>query len=201
MNGADKKTGVRAQDPGMMLLELVENSMRRHIERKRQSSIAKGQVPPNVKTALEMKKDAFKPLKSDFIDASRTRVKFTMKSSSGKKVTRHAVLDPTEPVCDCGGPAVDEMPCGCLVFAAEKKGINIGPFLDDHGTVETWKQQYQGLPSFKIPGNEVVKLLGEDGLKPLPPVIYPQKPGRPSNARIKTALETARKYKKAKTGA
>ena len=85
MNSADKKTGVRAQDPGMMLLELVEKSMRWHIERKRQSSIAKGQVPPNVKTALEMKKDAFKPLKSDFIDTSRTRVKFTLKAAAAER--------------------------------------------------------------------------------------------------------------------
>jgi hypothetical protein len=198
VSGADKKAGVRALDPGLMLLQLAEHNMRRQIERKRQSFIAKGQVPPNVMKTLSKKKEEFKPLSSDFIDSLRTRIKFSMKNDNGKGVTRHAVLDAPEPSCECGGPEVDEIPCGCLVSAAEKKGVDIGPFLGDHDTAETWKAQYHGLPAFKIPGNEVVKLLGESELKQLPPVTYPQKPGRPSTARIKSALEQYRKYKKAR---
>jgi hypothetical protein len=198
MNGADKKTGVRKSDPGAMLLQLAEHSMRRYLERKRQSGIAKGQVPPNVQSLLDSRKEAFKPLKFDFIDQERLRTKFTLKGIAGKKVVRMASLDPTEPTCDCGAPEVDEMPCGCILFAAEKKGIDIAGFLDSHDTVETWKSQYAGLPAFKIPGNEVIELLVADELKPLPPVTYPQKPGRPSTARIKGATEQVRKYKKAK---
>jgi hypothetical protein len=135
----------------------------------------------------------------DFIDEDRNRIKFTLKEkTSGKNVTRMVDLQDTEASCGCGYLEVHEIPCGCVALAAEKKGVDIGAFLDDHDTVKTWKQQYVGLPAFKIPGSEDILLLPDDGLAPLPPVTYPQKAGRPSMARIKSAGEQYRKYKKPK---
>jgi hypothetical protein len=80
----------------------------------------------------------------------------------------------------------------------QKKGVDIGPFLDAHDTVTTWKKQYEGLPAFKIPGSEDVLLLPDDGLSPLPPVSNSQKPRRPTTVRMKSSLEQFRKYKRAK---
>ena len=72
----------------------------------------------------------------------------------------------------------------------------VGDFLDEHDTVDTWKEQYMGLPEYKIPGNEVVHLLPSDGLAPLPPVTYPLKPGRPTKARIRSAAEANKGLRK-----
>ena len=44
--------------------------------------------------------------------------------------------------------------------------------------------------------NEAIQMLPPDELAPLPPVTYPQKPGRPTIARMKSALEKSRKFKK-----
>ena len=62
--------------------------------------------------------------------------------------------------------------------------------------MDTWKLQYEDLPSYNIPGNEAIQMLPPDELAPLPPVTYPQKPGRPTIARMKSALEKSRKFKK-----
>ena len=117
----------------------------------------------------------------------------------GKAVTRMTCLDPDDPDCGCGAPAVDEFPCGCLLYAAQKKGLPLDAFLDPTDKVEHWKDQYKDLPAFKVPGNELIKMLPPDGLSPLPPVTYPLKAGRPSNARVKGATEQIRKYKRKAT--
>ena len=66
--------------------------------------------------------------------------------------------------------------------------------LDDHGTMATGKLQFEDLPTYNTPGNEAIQLLPHDELVPLPPVTYPQKPGRPAIVRIKGALEKSRKF-------
>lgn len=100
-----------------------------------------------------------------------------------------------DPSCEYGAPEVQQFPCACLVYAAQKKGIDPAVFLDDHDTMVTWKLQYEDLPAYNIPGNEAIQLLPPDELAPLPPVTYSQKPGRPTIARIKGALEKSRKFK------
>ena len=63
--------------------------------------------------------------------------------------------------------------------------------------MDTCKLQYEDLPSYNIPGNEAIQMLPPDGLAPLPPVTYyPRKLGRPTIARMKSALEKGRKIKK-----
>jgi hypothetical protein len=133
-------------------------------------------------------------------DKDRTRVKFTLKDCNGKKVSRMATLDEVDPECGCGRCKIDEMPCGCLLYAAGKAGMSTDAMLDEHDIISTWKSQYKELTDFKIPGNEDILLLAPDALTPLPPVTYPQKPGRPTKARVKSALEQSRKYKKNKKG-
>ena len=108
------------------------------------------------------------------------------------------ILDAGSPDCGCGAPEVDELPCACLLYAAEKKGVPVETFLDSSGTVERWKSQYLGLSPFKIPGNELIKPLPSDGLSPLPPATYLLKPGRPNKARVKGAAEQMSKYKRPK---
>ena len=117
-------------------------------------------------------------------------------NGKGKLVTRMVSLAEDEPTCECGAPEVQQFPCACLIYAAQKKGIDPAVFLDDHDTMVTWKLQYEDLPTYNISGNEAIRLLPPDDLAPLPPVTYPQKPGRPTIARIKGGLEKNRKFKK-----
>ena len=197
MNGADHNNGMRNKDPGAMFQDFAEHSMRRYLERKKLSKRGKGTVLPNVKKLMEKTLKDFDPLSMCFIDSRRNRAKFTLKVD-GKSVTRMTILDGDTPGCGCGAPDVDEFPCACLLYAADKKGLGEGALLDDSGTVKCWKGQYEGLPAsaFKIPGNELIKTLTSDGLSPLPPVTYPLKPGRPTKARVKGAAEQIRKYKR-----
>ena len=130
-----------------------------------------------------------------FLDSERTRVKFSIVVNK-KAASRMAVLHETDPECGCEAPQVDFPPCGCLLYAAGKTGMPLGGFLDEHGTVDTWKEQYMGLLEYEIPGKEVANLLPSDGLAPLPPVTYPLKPGRPAKARTRSAAEANKSLKK-----
>ena len=59
----------------------------------------------------------------------------------------------------------------------------------------TFKQQYTDLPSFKVPGNEeLADLDPESSLQP--PAAFASKAGRPSNKRVKGAIEQAAKRAK-----
>ena len=110
-------------------------------------------------------------------------------NGKGKLVTRMVSLAGDEPSCECGATEVQQFPCACLIYAAQKKGIDPAVFLDDHDTMVTWKLQYEDLPTDNIPGNEAIRLLPPVDLAPLLPVTYPQKPVRPAIARIKGAFE------------
>jgi hypothetical protein len=58
----------------------------------------------------------------DFIDEDRNRVKFTLNdTTSGKNVTRMVTLEDNVATCGCGYLQVHEMPCGCVIYAAEKR--------------------------------------------------------------------------------
>ena len=98
------------------------------------------------------------------------------------------------------GPGGSAIPVCVLIYAAQKKGIDPAVFLDDHDTMVTWKLQYEDLPTYNISGNEAIRLLPPDDLAPLPPVTYPQKPGRPAIARIKSGLEKKHKFRKSSPG-
>ena len=198
INGADKILGIRdLEDPGRMLQAYVEHSMKRFLARKSKSQKYKKNIPPNVVKLMDKKVEDFKVVSKGikFLDAERTRVRFSM-VVAGKAASRMAVLHETDPECGCGAPQVDYSPCGCLLYAADKMGMAVDGFLDEHDTVDTWKEQYMDLPDYKIPGNEVVHLLPSDGHAPLPPVTYPQKPGRPTKARIRSAAEANKSLKK-----
>jgi hypothetical protein len=80
-----------------------------------------------------------------FLDSERTRVNFRIVVNK-KAASRMAVLHETDPECYCGAPQVDFSPCGCLIYAVEKRGMPVHGFLDEHDTVNTWKEQYMGLP-------------------------------------------------------
>ena len=110
-------------------------------------------------------------------------------NGNGKLVTRMVSLAGNEPSCECGATEVQQFPCACLIYAAQKKGIDPAVFLDDHDTMVTCKLQYEDLPTDSIPGNEAIRLLPPVDLAPLLPVTYPQKPVRPAIARIKGAFE------------
>ena len=171
--------------------------MKRFLARKSKSLKFKKEIPLNVLTLMDKKVEEFKlQVKGiKFVDLKRTRVKFSIVVNK-KAASRMAVLHETDPECGCGAPQVDFSPCGCLFYAAEKRGMPVDGFLDEHDTANTWKEKYIGLPEYKIPGNEVVHLLPSDGLAPLPPVTYPLKPGRPTKARIRSAAEANKGLKK-----
>ena len=58
-----------------------------------------------------------------------------------------------------------------------------------------FKLEYTDLPSFKVPGNEeLADLEPESSLQP--PAAFASKAGRPSNKRIKGAIEQAAKRAK-----
>jgi hypothetical protein len=173
-----------------MLQAYAEHSVKRFLARKSKSLRFKKIMPPNVLTLMDKKVEKFKLEVKDikFLDSERTRVKFSIVVNK-KGASRMAVPPETDPECGCEAPQVDFPPCGCLLYAAGKRGMPVGGFLDEHGTVDTWKEQYMGLPEYKIPGKKVAHLLPSDGLAPLPHVTYPLKPGRPTKARNRSAAE------------
>ena len=107
---------------------------------------------------------------------------------AGKKFVR--VVDLEQKTCECGVFEVDEVPCGCMLYVAQKTGVSFSDLLHKDQKGSTFKWQYTDLPPFKVPGNEEIAEL-EDGDCLLPPAAFPVKAGRPSKKRIKGCIEKA----------
>ena len=177
----------------------MELNEKRHLEQKAQAETFKGDVPPNVHVMMKKKLKAFADLHPDadckFVDKERTRASLSFKTFGNKKVTRKVHLVPPthssngDLSCDCSGPEVTESACGCMLYAAEKKGLPFSSLLASHHEVATWKDQYKGLTPFELPGTDTLRSVEGDGSILQAPVALPQKPGRPLKSRRKSAVE------------
>jgi hypothetical protein len=97
--------------------------------------------------------------------------------------------------CECGVFAIEKLPCGCLLHAAQKAGKPFSSLLDVSEKGSTFKMQYSDLPPFKDPDNEELgDLEAENCLQP--PAAFATKAGRPSFKRIKFAVEISTKRSK-----
>lgn len=188
----------------------MELNEKRHLEQKAQAESFNGDVPPNVKPMMKRKLKQFVELHPDvdctFVDKQRTRAKLSYKTPANKKVTRKDHLEPPigfggdpdwsdgDLSCDCSGPEVTESACGCMLYAAEKKGLSFSSILASHHEVTTWKAQYEGLTPFALPGTDALRSVVGDGSIIQEPVALPQKAGRPQKSRRRGAVE----YLKAK---
>ena len=198
-----------------MFIMAMELNEKRHLEQKAQAESFKGDVPPNVKLMMKKKLKQFVEVHPDvdckFVDQKRTRAKLSFKTTANKKVTRKVHLEPPigyegdpdwadgDLSCDCSGPEVTESACGCMLYAAEKKGLPFSSLLASHHEVTTWKSQYQGLTPFALPGTDTLRSVVGDGSILQAPVALPQKAGRPPKSRRKGAVEYLKaKIKKSK---
>jgi len=97
--------------------------------------------------------------------------------------------------CECCVFAIEKVPCGCLLHAAQKAGKQLSSLLDVSEKGSTFKMQYSDLPPFKVPGNEeLADLEAENCLQP--PAAFATKAGRLSFKRIKSAIEISTKRSK-----
>jgi len=136
-------------------------------------------------------------LQHTFIDKDRTEVRLKIKLGGGIIISRVVEFGDAGdfPKCGCGAFALDKIPCGCMLYAAQKAGRSFSSLIDDSHKGSTFKLQYSDLPSFKVPGNEeLADLEPENSLQP--PAAFATKAGRPSNKGIKGAIELAAKQTK-----
>lgn len=200
MNGADKLSGVRGMPIGLPMTEgLLVHSQKRFLARKKESMLANDSVVlPLVLKKLKKNLDKVVPavLQVTFVDKDRTEVRLKMKKGA-QVFTRVVQLGGPggAQTCECGVFAIEKIPCGCLLHAAQKAGKPFSSLLDVSEKGSTFKMQYSDLPPFKVPGNEeLADLEAENCLQP--PAAFATKAGRPSFKRIKSAIEISTKQSK-----
>ena len=188
LNAADAKTKVRDQPPGRILEALVLEDQRRFLARSSAARQCNTSMPPNVLKHLETKRDDF--VKSMFVsikfqDPERTVAVLTLGASRTTRMVRFVDggVD-----CECGNSFLDDSPCGCALFAADKAGIVWSSLLHPHDSASTWKDQYDNLTNFVVPGSAQLREMTPDS-ELLAPAVFPIKPGRPSNKRKKGITE------------
>lgn len=197
MNGADKLSGVRGLPIGLPMMEgLLVHSRKRFLARKKESMLASDSVVlPLVLKKLTKNLDKI-VLPVTFVDKERTEVRLKMKKGA-QVFTRVVQLGGAGggKTCECGVFAIEKVPCGCLLHAAQKAGKPLSSLLDVSEKGSTFKMQYSDLPPFKVPGNEeLADLEAENCLQP--PAAFATKAGRPSFKHIKSAIEISTKRSK-----
>jgi len=207
MNGADSasKNGVRLLHPAKMLEALAEAAQGRFLGRRDEATTHAGPIAPLVKKRME--KSMKRLVESTHIGVTfkgkqtdRTNVVLTI---GEKKRTRKVIFKITDAqgglasTCECGAPALDDFPCGCMLLAAEKAGIPWEQLLDESDTMEEYRKQYADLPEYAVPGTEQLMYMNPDPFL-MPPVELPVNRGRPSTKR---KLGVVEKWKKTSTAA
>jgi hypothetical protein len=182
-----------------MMEALLVQSQKRFLARKKEACIASDlAVLPLILKKLTQNHEKFALTVQDvtFVDKDRTEVRLKIKKGSDF-LTRVVQLGGSGDAntCECGAFAIDKVPCGCLLYAAQKAGKPFHLLLDESEKGSTFKMQYADLPPFKVPGNEeLADLEAETCLQP--PAAFATKAGRPSCKRIKSAIETSSKRSK-----
>mmetsp|Transcript_72673 Transcript_72673/g.142270 ORF Transcript_72673/g.142270 Transcript_72673/m.142270 type:complete len:774 (-) Transcript_72673:146-2467(-) len=203
MNGADRNTGVRSLPIGLPMIEgILENSQRRFLARRVESQTASDEcVLPLVQKKLsKLLGDTSKRVqKVTFVDKAQTQARLKMVSEKGTitRVVDLGVLN-AKPECECGVFALDKSLCGCMLYVAQKAGRSFCTLLDTSQKGSTFKAQYTDLPPFKVPGNEMVADLDTESCLQ-PPAAFATTAGRPSQKRIKSAMEIAMQNQKKST--
>ena len=200
MNGADKKVGLRDQTVADWIQNYPIQAAKRAQLRKtsalkaRLDTGATQTATPSMKKVLSKKMEELKkPVSFKFMDSER-KIGFLEVKTTGSVVvaTRTVTLHEQEPECECGAPEIEESPCACMLYVAEKAGMPTCGMVNYEDTVEFWKEQYEDLDPLKVPGNEAIIALPPDTLAILPPVAFPAKAGRQTKGRVKSAMKIAR---------
>ena len=192
MNGADaaSRGGFRnSKNASELLQRLTEAYQRRHYTRLNEAlKAAPGSIPPRVKAHLEAK---VKRLEGDAL----VTVKFqdapaNTRGSVGVGHAKRPFLlgKLKEATCSCSAKDVDQEPCACLVKAATASGFDLAELLHERDSVQTWKQQYMGLPDFKLPSTEEIETCQSDKFL-VAASSYPVPRGRPSTKRRQGAID------------
>ena len=199
LNGADaaSRGGFRdSADASELLTRMTETYQRRFLSRCRESVQAvDGALAPRVRQHLHKK---LQRLEAE----STVTVKFqdTPVNMSGFVIVGHArrpfkLGSFKESSCSCGGKEVDEEPCACLVKASLMSGFDLHNLVHERDSTVTWKQQYKGLPEFKLPSTEEIDACPADKFL-VAASSYPVPRGRPSTKRMKGAIDFWAKKKK-----
>lgn len=194
LNGADSASvnQVRNRLPASLLEELAEREQTRFIQRKEEAKNFTGSIAPLVLKKMRKKLNAL--VESTHVVATfkgKDRSKATLILGE-RKLTRKVDFSGSLATCECLSAKLDEFPCGCMLFAAEKAGKSWSDLLYLHDSVETWKQQYESSVEFNLPGTEQLVSMEPDQFV-LPPAAYPIPRGRPSIKRKKGLVEQFKK--------
>lgn len=179
-----QRTGVRGLELGTPLLSgLCEESQRRFQER-RASAIKCGGVgiPPLLKASLNKELAKFKDMNPILtVETSKDRLSVRLFIGHDRK-TRNVTVANNRPSCECGSPVVTDLPCGCMLVAAEAAGWAWTDLIDVHDGAAKWHAQYTGLVEFVVPGTEQLEYLERDK-NLFNPVAKPIRAGRPTETR------------------
>ena len=200
LNGADaaSRGGFRdANDASELLQAVTETYQRRYFRRKREAqAAAPGSIPPRVRAHLEKK---IKRLEGGTL----VSVKFQDEPENkrgmvllGHKSRPFTLGEFDELRCSCGGLEVDLEPCGCLMKAAKASGFDMATMVHKRDTADNWKEQYTGLPDFKVPSTEEIESCPADNFL-VAAASYPVPRGRPSTKRLKGAIDFWKAKKRA----
>jgi hypothetical protein len=190
MNGADSASvnGTRAEYPAKMIECLAEQGQNRFLKRKEAAEKFTGSIAPLVKVRMDKSVARFLAgthVTTSFKGTQRKHVVLTM---GPKKITRKVDFSGDKATCECKESAVSEFPCGCMLVAAEKVGLPWASLLNEHDSVKTWKEQYEDLPTFIVPGTEQLESITPDPFL-VAAAGYPIPRGRPSKKRKKGVVE------------
>ena len=135
MHGAEKMSGICGLPIGLPMMErLLVHSRKRFLARKKESMLASDSVVlPLVLNKLTKNLDKIVPtvLQVTFVDKERTEVRLKMKTVA-QVFTRVVQLGGAGggQTCECGVFAIEKVPCGCLLHAAQKAGKPLSSLLD-----------------------------------------------------------------------
>ena len=199
LNGADAESrgGFReSSDASELLTRMTETCQRRFFSRRIESVKAvDGSLAPRVRAHLQKKVERLEAesiVTVKFQDTPVNRRGFVMVGHAKRPFT---LADFNESSCSCGGKEVDQEPCACLVKAALISGFDLSNFVHVRDSTITWKQQYMGLPEFKLPNTEEIDACPADMFL-VAASSNPVPRGRPSTKRMKGAIDFWKSKKK-----
>jgi len=199
MNGADKLSGFCGLPIGLPMMEgLLVHFRKRSLARKKESMLASDSVVLPLVLKKADKESGQNRAASDLCRQGAHRIAPQNEERSSGLYSRRSAWGGAGggKTCECGVFAIEKVPCGCLLHAAQKAGKSLSSLLDVSEKGPTFKMQYSDLPPFKVPGNEeLADLEAENCLQP-PAVAFATKAGRPSFKHIKSAIEISTKWSK-----
>ena len=196
LNGADKRSGLRAEWAADMLRFAVQSCAERYATRNSSQSCTFITIPPRVRDhmnkACKTPDDAvvvnWFDQNSGLMTLRLETYQFSFKNATTSK-----------PWCACGAPALDLQPCEHILQAARKAAVDPGTLIWEHETLATWRAQYANLPEFLVPTSfQMQHLTPDEGILECP--VKPFGKGRvgPNSRRLKGAQDFLLKRKRIK---